>query len=198
MTTTPPREQLPTLPEPEAYLFQHEETGITQFVDGQQVEWGFEKNNPRLQKIGGVYTESQMQAYAREALRAQAASVVPVGWKLVPIEATRAMVDAAIREADRQETLWAYDGAAFWLAMLTASPAPAHIPADVSPPQAPQAVGSDKSNVQLLRLIAEPLRTLADAAIGPMGGVANTQPLVDEIERAIMCAALATKGANHG
>lgn len=37
---------------PVGYLFQHGETGITQCVEAQQVEWGFEKNNPRLQKVG--------------------------------------------------------------------------------------------------------------------------------------------------
>jgi hypothetical protein len=42
--------------EPFGYLFQHEETGLTTVVDVQQVEWGFEKNNPRHQKIGPVYT----------------------------------------------------------------------------------------------------------------------------------------------
>jgi hypothetical protein len=42
--------------EPVGYLFQHEETGLTMVVDVQQVEWGFEKNNPRHQKIGPVYT----------------------------------------------------------------------------------------------------------------------------------------------
>ena len=49
------------LPEPEAYLFQHEETGQTMFVEAHQVEWGFEANNPRLQKISGVYTEQQVR-----------------------------------------------------------------------------------------------------------------------------------------
>lgn len=49
------------LPEPEAYLFQHEDTGQTMFVEAQQVEWGFEANNPRLQKISGVYTEEQVR-----------------------------------------------------------------------------------------------------------------------------------------
>ena len=42
--------------EPVAWLFQHEETGLTELVDVQQVEWGFGKNNPRWQKIGPVYT----------------------------------------------------------------------------------------------------------------------------------------------
>ena len=45
--------------EPVAWLFQHEETGLTEFVDVQQVEWGFEKNNPRWQKIYPVYLNPQ-------------------------------------------------------------------------------------------------------------------------------------------
>jgi hypothetical protein len=51
--TTPPAAPVQ---EPIGYLFQHEETGLTTVVDVQQVEWGFEKNNPRHQKIGPVYT----------------------------------------------------------------------------------------------------------------------------------------------
>jgi len=42
--------------EPVAWMFQHEETGRTMCVDAQQVEWGFEKGNPRFQKIGPLYT----------------------------------------------------------------------------------------------------------------------------------------------
>jgi hypothetical protein len=42
--------------EPAAWLFQHEETGLTECVDAQQVEWGFEKNNPRWQKVAPLYT----------------------------------------------------------------------------------------------------------------------------------------------
>jgi hypothetical protein len=42
--------------EPVAWLFQHEETGLTDCIDTQQVEWGFEKNNPRWQKIAPLYT----------------------------------------------------------------------------------------------------------------------------------------------
>lgn len=45
-----------TEPEPVAWMFQHEETGRTMCVDSQQVEWGFEKGNPRLKKIGPLYT----------------------------------------------------------------------------------------------------------------------------------------------
>ncbi len=43
-------------PEPVAWLFQHKETGLTECIDTQQVEWGFEKNNPRWQKIEPLYT----------------------------------------------------------------------------------------------------------------------------------------------
>lgn len=62
--------ELPPLPKPDSYLFQHEETGLTECVDGQQVGWGFEKNNPRHHKIGGMFTEGQMQDYARAAIDA--------------------------------------------------------------------------------------------------------------------------------
>lgn len=70
-----PSGEYPPLPTPDSYLFQHEETGVTQYVDSQQVEWGFENNNPRLQRIGGAFTEAQMRAYvdADRAMRAQAA-----------------------------------------------------------------------------------------------------------------------------
>lgn len=60
------------LPEPDAYLFQHEDTGQTMFVEAQQVEWGFEANNPRLQKISGVYTEQQVRALLATGGQAQA------------------------------------------------------------------------------------------------------------------------------
>jgi len=68
----------PELPTPDSYLFQHEETGLTQVVDGQQVEWGFENNNPRLRRVGGMFTEMQMRAYVR------ADRIMRAGW--LPIE----------------------------------------------------------------------------------------------------------------
>ena len=64
---SPPSAAPVVLPEPDSYLFQHEDTGQTMFVDAQQVEWGFEANNPRLHKVSGVYTEQQV----RELLAAQ-------------------------------------------------------------------------------------------------------------------------------
>jgi len=42
--------------EPVAWMFQHEETGRIMCVEAQQVEWGFEKGNPRLKKIAPLYT----------------------------------------------------------------------------------------------------------------------------------------------
>jgi hypothetical protein len=64
--------------EPIGYLFQHEETGLTTVVDVQQVEWGFEKNNPRHQKIGPLYTTppaAPVQSAEREE---------PVAWIFKP------------------------------------------------------------------------------------------------------------------
>lgn len=57
--------------EPVAFLFQHEDTGLTSAVDVQQVEWGFEKNNPRHINCGQLYTADQLaesyEAGKREA-----------------------------------------------------------------------------------------------------------------------------------
>ena len=36
-------------------MYQQEDTGLMQFVDQQQIEWGFEKNNKRLHKCYDVY-----------------------------------------------------------------------------------------------------------------------------------------------
>lgn len=41
--------------EPEAFMYQHDETGQIGFIDIQQIEWGFEKNNPRLKIICPLY-----------------------------------------------------------------------------------------------------------------------------------------------
>lgn len=48
--------------EPVAWLFQHEETGRTQCVEAYQVECGFERNNPRWQKIGPLYLHPDPEA----------------------------------------------------------------------------------------------------------------------------------------
>jgi hypothetical protein len=42
-------------PEPVAWMYQHEDTGLTMCVVVQQVEPGFEKNNPKWQKIMPLY-----------------------------------------------------------------------------------------------------------------------------------------------
>lgn len=74
--------QLPPLPEPTDYQFQHEDTGQISTVDGQQVEWGFEKNNPRWQRIGGSYSEAQMRAYAELAIAEKDAEILRLHVKL--------------------------------------------------------------------------------------------------------------------
>lgn len=61
--TTPQAAQPAPAQEPFGYLFQHEETGLTTVVDVQQVDWGFEKNNPRHQKIGPLYTTPQQRPF---------------------------------------------------------------------------------------------------------------------------------------
>lgn len=58
----------PVSQEPVAYEFQHEDTGRTMFVEPKQVEWGFEKNNPRLFKVGPVYRHPAQDRYALNTL----------------------------------------------------------------------------------------------------------------------------------
>ena len=43
------------LGEPVAYLFQHEDTGLTTAGEPQQLEWGFENKNPRHINCGPLY-----------------------------------------------------------------------------------------------------------------------------------------------
>lgn len=57
----PPEAAPVQLPEPDSYCFQHEETGLTEYVDAQQVEWGFEKNNPRWKRVGAAYSEQKVR-----------------------------------------------------------------------------------------------------------------------------------------
>jgi hypothetical protein len=69
----------PVKQEPVAWLFQHEETGRTMCVDVQQVQWNFEKNNPRLQKIHPLYAAPVDAKAIREAALEEAAKVCD-GW----------------------------------------------------------------------------------------------------------------------
>ncbi len=59
-------EQMTQQQEPVAWMFQHEETGRTMCVDAQQVEWGFEKGNPRLKKIAPLYTSPPAERTPRK------------------------------------------------------------------------------------------------------------------------------------
>jgi len=65
-------------PEPEAFMYQHEETGVIGFVDLQQVEWGFEKNNPRLHIICPLFRAPP------ELAELQALSVTNIMLDVVP------------------------------------------------------------------------------------------------------------------
>jgi hypothetical protein len=67
--TAPAFEEVP-MPEPDSFLFQHDETGLTQFVDAQQVEWGFEKNNPRWKRVSEAFTADQLRAYGDQRANA--------------------------------------------------------------------------------------------------------------------------------
>ena len=49
-------------PEVVAWICQHEDTGTVDFVDTQQIEWGFEKNNPRIQVIAPLIRLSDHEA----------------------------------------------------------------------------------------------------------------------------------------
>ncbi|MDR5867981.1 DUF883 domain-containing protein [Halomonas koreensis] len=49
-----PGEEAPQ-PTPEAWMYQHDETGQIGFVDQWQIDNGFEKNNPRLHIICPLY-----------------------------------------------------------------------------------------------------------------------------------------------
>ena len=44
------------------YFFQHEETGNVMSVDAQQVDWGFEANNPRLHRVCALADYDKAQA----------------------------------------------------------------------------------------------------------------------------------------
>ena len=86
------------LPEPDSYLFQHEDTGLTQYVDSQQVEWGFEKNNPRWKRCDGTFSASQMRAFAD----ATCAMRAPHGQAPAPINLN------CKTEQKRLATLWGF------------------------------------------------------------------------------------------
>ena len=57
--------------EPVAWMFQHEDTGLIDFVDTQQVEWGFEKNNPRWQKISPIFLHQPRPEPARKPMKSE-------------------------------------------------------------------------------------------------------------------------------
>lgn len=101
-----------SMPEPDAYIFQHEETGQIHEIDAQQVEWGFEKNNPRLKLIGSLYSSEKMEAYAearvREALEeaAKVAMNAPITSDMLDSDSAKAVAfhtSARIRALIKKE-----------------------------------------------------------------------------------------------
>jgi hypothetical protein len=59
-------------PEPVAWMYQQEDTGVTMCAVVQQVGSGFEKNNPRWQKIAPLYTappQREWQGLTDEEIR---------------------------------------------------------------------------------------------------------------------------------
>jgi hypothetical protein len=69
--------------EPVAWMFQHEETGRTMCVDAQQLEWAFEKGNPRLKKIAPLYTTPPQ----RKPLTEKELNVLGAQWHFNLLEA---------------------------------------------------------------------------------------------------------------
>ena len=98
--------------EPFGWVWQHEETGRTGFVDCWQVENGWQENNPRLRLVSKLYTTPQpTQAGKKAATQAQAAAE-PVAWfqhKFITPAGTRAdlaeVVSALLDRQDRLEAL---------------------------------------------------------------------------------------------
>ena len=113
---------LPPLPEPKAWMDD----------EGRVVSFNLVKRYPE-HRIGyntSLHTADQMREYARLALAA-AGGGVPQGWKLVPVEPTPEMLQAAIQlEAD---TINEWDDepnhSEIYRAMLASSPQPEAAPA---------------------------------------------------------------------
>lgn len=108
--------------EPIGYLFQHEDTGLTQVVDVQQVEWGFEKNNPRWQKISPVYAAPVSAPYPRAQALEEAAQVVERRIRIAPsnTKAFRAYQDACRHVLNDLRALSSQTVADGWLPIETA------------------------------------------------------------------------------
>ena len=82
--------------EPIGFLFQHEETGLTEVVDIQQVEWDFEKNNPRWKKISPVYTTAPAAQINQQMIKALE-DIAATGYSNIDRDKARAAL-AAVKE----------------------------------------------------------------------------------------------------
>ena len=83
-------------PGPVAWMYQHEDTGLTMCVIVQQVGAGFEKNNPRWKKITPLYTaqpQREWQGLTDEEIMDACSAV----WASHPIEVGR-VVEEKLKE----------------------------------------------------------------------------------------------------
>ena len=85
------------------YLFQHEETGNVMSVDAQQVDWGFEANNPRLHRVCALADYDKAQAII-DGLRGEVgAQRVKTCTALKERNDAREERDAALVECERRQ-----------------------------------------------------------------------------------------------
>jgi hypothetical protein len=89
-----------------AHMYQHDETGRVGFVDQQQVDWGFEKNNPRLHLCGPLMTVAQhnrIMAAAKPDWRAHSINYARGEKCPETIETLQAHIDAKLSELAGEE-----------------------------------------------------------------------------------------------
>lgn len=99
--------------EPVGYFFQNEETGQMMSVDVQQVEWGFEKNNPRLINCGKLYAEHQVLAIKlKDVMQSQVGNWIP--WNGGDCPVGRDVVVETKCRGDTEQDLPGRGLASFW------------------------------------------------------------------------------------
>ena len=84
---------------PIAYMYQNEDTGVTGFVDEQQVEWGFEKNNPRLKIVERLYSKAQYEELEANVKTLEASRRL---WKGLAIGANKNVAYTNLRAKNKE------------------------------------------------------------------------------------------------
>ena len=94
-------------PEPVAWMYQHEDTGLTMCVIVQQVGAGFEKNNPRWKKITPLYTAPPQ----REEGCAECGKQASDGWALYCVKCSEPVREwQGLTDEEREEaTGWSVE-----------------------------------------------------------------------------------------